>query len=262
MKRAFIIAQGFLMVFTAFFIVSFIYTIIKSIFYLVTGLQNDNPEVDECLMVMAVMVAIILFYIWYKKYGRNGLLRQIELRDVITLKNIGIYLLMGIGCQLFVAGLLTILRPLFETLFVSYDETISSLFSTDIIIVAVYVVILAPIIEELMLRGILFGRLRQGIPFVAANILQAAVFGIYHWNIIQGIYAFALGLLLGYIYERTRTLLAPILVHIFINGSGFLLQRLSFETNIPIGLVILVGAGLLFEGIYLFKKSTNFIHSV
>lgn len=262
MKRALIIVQGLLMVFAAFFIVSFIYTIVRSIFILITGIPETNPQSDYCLMVIAVMIAVILFYLWYKRYAGNGILEQTEPKDIITLKNLGIYLMMGIGCQLFVSGMLTLIRPLFEKLFSYYDETISSLFIADTIIVGVYVIILAPIIEELMLRGILLNRLRHGVSFTVANLIQATVFGIYHWDIIQGLYAFGIGLLLGYVYEKTRTLLAPIIVHVLINGSGFLVQFLKLGQYIPIVIAIIVGGGLLFVGIYIFTKSTKFIDKV
>lgn len=255
MKRALIIVQGLLMAFAAFFIVSFLYTLITSAFILITGLQDITPQVDYCLMVMAVMVSIILFFLWYKKKINNGVVEQVDPRRLFTIKNLGIYLMLGAGCQLFVAGLLTLLRPLFETLFAYYDDTISSIFVADTFIVAVYVVILAPIIEELMLRGIMFNRLRYGLPFAISNLIQAAVFGIYHWDIVQGLYAFGIGLLLGYIYERTRTLLAPIIVHVFINGLGFLMQLLEIGQFIPIWFAIIAGGGLLFVAIYLFAKS-------
>lgn len=259
MKRALTIIQGVLMAFIAFFIVSFIYTIIASVFIIITGLHEISPQVDYCLMVMAVIVSIILFVLWYIRFMRNGVVEQVELKELITFKSIGIYLMMGIGCQFFVSGVLSLIRPLFVTLFDYYDETINSLLVADTIIVAVYVIILAPIVEELMLRGIMFNRLRYGLSFKTANLIQAAVFGIYHWDIIQGLYAFGLGLLLGYIYEKTRALLAPIIVHVFINGSGFLLQLLQLGGYIPIWLAIIAGGGLLFGAIYLFAKSTKFV---
>lgn len=259
MKRALIIIQGLFMVLLAFVIVAFIYTVVTSIFILITGIQDINLQLDYCLMVIAVMISILLFYIWYKRYANKGYVEQSEIKDIIAYKNIGIYLMMGIGCQLFVSGVLVIIRPLFETIFSYYDKTVNSLFAADTIIVAVYVIILAPIVEELMLRGILFSRLRHGVSFIVANVIQAAVFGLYHWDIIQGIYAFGIGLLLGLVYEKTRTLLAPIIVHAFINGFGFLLQWLSLGRYIPITLAIIVGGGLLFGGIYLFIKNTNYI---
>jgi membrane protease YdiL (CAAX protease family) len=262
MKRALIIIQALLMAFASFIIVSFTYTIVTSIFILITGMQDVNPQVDYCLMVFSVMISIVLFYLWYRRYASNGDVEQTHIKDIVSLKNIGIYLMMGIGCQFFVSGILIIIRPIFETLFSYYDQTINSLFVADTIIVAVYVTILAPIIEELMLRGILFSRLRHGIPFTAANAIQAAVFGLYHWNIIQGIYAFGIGLLLGYVYERTRTLLAPIIVHVFINGFGFLLQWSALGQYVPTWLAVIAGGGILFGGIYLFAKSTDFIGKV
>lgn len=262
MKRALIIIQGLLMAFAAFIIVSFIYTIVTSIFILITGMQGVNPQVDYCLMVLSVMISILLFYLWYRRYANNGVVEQAYIKDIITYKSIGMFLMMGIGCQFFVSGMLIIIRPLFETLFSYYDQTINSLFVADPIIVAVYIIILAPIIEELMLRGILFSRLRHEISFTAANVIQAAVFGLYHWDIIQGIYAFGIGLLLGFVYERTRILLAPIIVHVIINGFGFLLQWLALGQYVPIWLAIIAGGGLLFGGIYLFAKNTEFISKI
>ncbi|MDD4113897.1 MAG: type II CAAX endopeptidase family protein [Herbinix sp.] len=262
MKRALIILQGLFMVLLSFVIVSFIYTIVTSIFKLITGIPDMNPQLDYCIMVISVMISIVLFYLWYRRYANKGYVEQTEIKDTIAYKNIGIYLMMGIGCQLFVSGVLVIIRPLFDTLFSSYDKTINSVFAADTIIVAVYVIILAPIVEELMLRGILFARLRHGASFIVANVIQAVVFGIYHWNIVQGIYAFGIGLLLGFVYERTRTLLAPIFVHAFINGFGFLLQWLALGKYIPIQLAVIAGGGLLFGGIYLFKKVTNYIVEV
>lgn len=257
MKKALIIIQGVLMAFGAFLTVSLIYNIVIGVFIMITGIDDIPPQVDYCLMVIAIMVAIIPFYLWYKRYMISGEVEQAKAKDVFTLRNIAIYLMLGIGCQFFLAGVLSAIRPLFETLFSYYDETISSIFVADTIIVAVYVVILAPIVEELMLRGIVFSRLRHGLSFALANVIQAAVFGIYHWDIIQGLYAFGLGLILGYIYERTRTLLAPIFVHIIINGFGFLLQVLEIGENIPIWLAIIGGGALLAVGGYLFIKSTD-----
>lgn len=257
MKKVLIVIQGLLMFLLVLIVTSFIYAIFTSGFTIFTGIEDVNPQVDYCLMVMAVMITIIPLYLWYRKLGNNGVVEQVNLKEVITLKNIGIYLMMGIGCQFLVSGVLSLLRPLLQTLFASYDVTISSILPANTIIVGVYVIIIGPVFEELMLRGILFNRLRYGISFIAANIIQAAAFGIYHFDIIQGLYAFVLGLLLGYVYEKTRTLLAPILAHVFINASGFLLQQFDLGKYIPIWLGIISGAILLFIAINLFIKETS-----
>lgn len=256
MKKALVILHGIMVALAAFFTVSLIYTLVISIFVLITGIEQVPTQVDYCLMVLAVMLAIIPIYLWYRRYIVSGEVEQAKASYVFTIRNIGVFLMIGLGCQYFFVGILSVLRPLLETLFSYYDETMDSLFATDPIIVAVYVVVLAPIIEELMLRGIVFSRLRKGLGFPLANVIQATIFAIYHWDVIQGAYAFALGLVLAYVYEKTRTLLAPILLHFIINASGFLLAVYK-GPDIPIWLAIIVGGALLVGGVYLFDKSIN-----
>ena len=53
------------------------------------------------------------------------------------------------------------------------------------------------------------------------------MFGLYHGNFLQTVYAFALGLLMIYVYERFHTLLAPILFHIGSNALGILMTETS-----------------------------------
>lgn len=66
----------------------------------------------------------------------------------------------------------------------------------------IYAVILGPVCEELVFRGVTMRLVRRALPFWAANLMQAVLFGIFHMNWIQGIYAFVLGLVLGWICEK------------------------------------------------------------
>lgn len=257
MRKALIIIQGLLSAFAAFFAVSLIYSFTREIFIATTGVEEINPQVDYCLMVLAVMVSIFVIASWYKKRLSVRSRDNTDLKKVFGIKNLCSFLMIGTGCQLFFSGALSLLRPLLNTLFSYYDETISSLFISDALIAGVYVVVLAPIIEELMLRGILFNRLRFALPFYAANLIQAVVFGIYHWDIIQGIYAFGIGLILGYIFEKTRTLYAPILVHMMINGSGFLIMETSIGQYIPVIAAAIAGGILLFGGLFSFYRNNK-----
>ncbi|NLJ96555.1 MAG: CPBP family intramembrane metalloprotease [Clostridiales bacterium] len=253
MKRALTIIQGFLMAIVAIFLVSLLYTFFISIYVIVTGIKEISPEVNYILMVIAAFVSVVLISIWYRKYMSLRQRDSIVLKKVFSMKNIGIYLMLGIGCQLFISGILAKLRPLFETLFSYYDDTIGSLFGADPLVVILYVIIIAPILEELIMRGILFNRLRYGMTFVVANMIQSMVFGIYHMNLIQGLYAFGTGLILGYIYEKTRTLMAPIFLHMTINALGIILPNLIGEKFVNGWMQIVIGLGLLIVALYLFE---------
>lgn len=86
---------------------------------------------------------------------------------------------------------------------------------------SIVTLVMAPLGEELIFRGLTLQYLRKaGLGFHAANIIQAILFGIAHMNWIQGIYAFLLGLILGWLCKRFKTLAAPMLLHMFFNFSG------------------------------------------
>lgn len=92
----------------------------------------------------------------------------------------------------------------------------------DLIAIAV----LTPIAEELVFRGVLFGGLRQRLPFVGAALITTTLFMLVHepqaW---PGVFVLAFGLALA--YERTGTLWASIATHATVNGLPLLLIALS-----------------------------------
>ncbi len=91
-----------------------------------------------------------------------------------------------------------------------------------------YVVIgiLAPFAEEVVFRGAilrkLLGMMDEKRHWVAI-VLSALVFGLVHLNIPQGIHAFLIGLLLGWMYYRTRSILPGILFHWVNNSVAFIM---------------------------------------
>ncbi|MBS7157643.1 MAG: CPBP family intramembrane metalloprotease [Collinsella sp.] len=63
--------------------------------------------------------------------------------------------------------------------------------------------------------------------FWVANVVQALLFGLMHGNIVQGLYTFATGLVLGLLYWRLGDLKFPILLHFGLNASSYLVDPLS-----------------------------------
>ena len=63
--------------------------------------------------------------------------------------------------------------------------------------------------------------------FWIANVVQALLFGLMHGNIVQGLYTFATGLVLGFLYWRLGDLRYPILLHFGLNASSYLVDPLS-----------------------------------
>lgn len=89
--------------------------------------------------------------------------------------------------------------------------------------------LLAPLLEELFFRKLLIDRLRAH-GDVAAILISALLFGLFHQNFSQFFYAFGIGLLLGYLYCRTGSYLAVTLLHMTFNiVSGVIPTLLSQE---------------------------------
>lgn len=91
-----------------------------------------------------------------------------------------------------------------------------------------YSVVAAPVAEELIYRGLTLRIFEKAFPFWAANVMQAALFGLMHMNLIQSSYAFLLGILLGLIARKYGTLKGSILCHFVINLSGNLIGYLPY----------------------------------
>ncbi|MDB5387562.1 MAG: amino terminal protease self-immunity [Planctomycetaceae bacterium] len=98
--------------------------------------------------------------------------------------------------------------------------------------IAVQVVILAPLIEELLFRVILQGALsRESPPYLAILLSSAAFVGIH--QPIDWAPLLPLALILGYVYYRRQSYLAVVLLHGLFNGISLIMAIISFSPPVP-----------------------------
>ena len=90
---------------------------------------------------------------------------------------------------------------------------------TPIWLTFILVVIIAPIVEEIISRKLIIDRLSIYGDHVAI-IFSAVAFGLLHANLYQFFYAALLGILLGYVYTKTRDVKYTIYMHMIINLMG------------------------------------------
>lgn len=125
-------------------------------------------------------------------------------------------------------------------LFTGYDEAAASSFENQNLFLLVFVVvILAPLAEELMFRGLLYRRASMYMGKLPAVLFSAACFGLYHMNVVQFVFATILGITFGYVYEQTRNLWIPILMHMGANGFSVLASDIISMQTGPIYIIIL-----------------------
>jgi uncharacterized protein len=81
--------------------------------------------------------------------------------------------------------------------------------------------LIAPVVEEMLFRGILLRGFIEQNQRGAAISYSALYFGIAHLNVYQFFLAFLLGLLLGWLYERARSLIPCVVLHAAVNVTVF-----------------------------------------
>ena len=84
------------------------------------------------------------------------------------------------------------------------------------------VVVCAPVLEEILFRGLIFESCRERFGSGVAVLVSALLFGLVHGVPVQIINAFVVGLIFGYIYLRTGSLLSVILLHVVNNGIAYI----------------------------------------
>lgn len=181
------------------------------------------------ISALSALVWIVVYGIWYKRsYVKK---RKVDIKKIFSLKSLIWITLLGLGLQFSVTMILTFVMSLAPDFFKSYEEVMNTLGMGNSLLSFVYIVLIAPVAEELIFRGVIFEKSKKVLPFVYANILQALLFGLMHFNLVQSSYAFVLGLFLGFICYKKKSLLASIYLHFVINLAGVLPNILFASEN-------------------------------
>lgn len=180
-----------------------------------------DESVTPTLFLFEVMVWIV-FGTWYyvyvfKRQNRAGNRQKLK-------KTWYIFPLLAIGCQYITVLWKAIAGELFPQKLAEYQELMSAAGMEGgkvSWLMGIYTVLLAAVGEELIFRGMTMTLFkRSGCGFWIANILQAALFGMFHLNFIQGVYAFVIGIIIGCVVEWYEALAAGMILHICFNFIG------------------------------------------
>jgi len=184
-----------------------------------------------------------------------------------------LFFMLSVGLMMF-GNIVSVVARGLVTLITGHQMTnpLDSILNADNILGSlVLVVIVAPFVEEFLFRKVLIDRVRVYGDKVAI-LLSGILFGVFHGNIFQVVYATLLGMILAYVYLKTSKILYCIGLHMAINIIGgalpLLLMRgadmnissgesLSQLENIPIqslalGMIGLIELGCMIATIVLF----------
>lgn len=183
---------------------------------------------DQYNTVATSLGGFITLAIIYKFCGEGKNIAYIYKLKRIKLKDILYIILMGIALSI----VLSILIDFLTQLFPSYEEVSNRITSqTSSILNIMCIVVLVPIYEEIIFRGIIFNHLKENYKIGIAIVVQALVFGIEHGNIVQSIYTFILGIVLALMYMYFNSIYANIMLHMIFNLFGGVIDLKLYSLN-------------------------------
>ncbi len=171
-------------------------------------------------MLVCQAMALLVFGIWY--YAVYGKKKRPGYVEEPAGKHVAVIVVLGILLQVVVSGILNVISVVAPEALTEYQELMENSGITETSLVVLFAIaVMAPIVEEFLCRGVIFHLAAHvSAKFWVANTIQAFMFGGLHANLVQGIYAFAFGLVLGYVYGKYERIWLCMLLHGVINLSG------------------------------------------
>lgn len=211
--------------------------------------MNAALTLPAALSWVAGYVAVMLFYtlldvaVWRRHFPRQaGALRIVTVAScaaiyLTLLRRAGVPLRVlenvtpgglaaAVGCAALLylmtdKGIDPLLEKKFPTSEQAYQESVQRLKQSPVSSF-LQVCVIAPIVEELLMRGVVLGGLTGSCGVVPALLISSALFALLHFNMVQTLSALLCGLALGGLYLATGSVLCCIVCHGAYNVISFL----------------------------------------
>lgn len=202
-----------------------------------SGVLYESAMLFTAVSGLLAIGVILLFYrIRRRKLGDALWLRRVEGPGLLS----GAALAPALYLAVTVA-----MMALPEAWLDSYAEASSGVSGGGVIGI-VAVVLVAPVVEEFIFRGLIMTRLAQAMPGWLAAALSAAIFGLCHGHPVWFAYTFVLGVLFGLMDLRLGSIWPSILAHMVFNGVGQILDLLPEDDVVIMGAyLVLVAAAVV-----------------
>ncbi|ELC8442519.1 CPBP family intramembrane metalloprotease [Clostridium perfringens] len=185
--------------------------------------QNLFDESSSSLhyLILDCAVQIVSIYFFAKIYREKDF-NITKIDNHMSLKTLGKYALISLGASgisvlwIFLVEFLSNYSPFIKNSLESFIER-TSIFNGEPILAFISVVILAPIVEELIFRGVVFNEVAKYKGGALPIIVSALLFGLAHREPVQIVYTFIGGLIFGFVYSKTHSLPIVMFLHMLNN---------------------------------------------
>lgn len=126
---------------------------------------------------------------------------------------------------IFIMGV--VIEPLLDIFPARYMESMNKVIIESGGLGMLMTIVLAPVLEEILFRGVIQGSASKEYGAVRGILIASAIFGIVHITPQLVINAFFSGLILGYVFYRTRSLVPVIAIHLLNNAFAYITIRMA-----------------------------------
>lgn len=216
---------------------------------IISGGRLSDPVWAMWLLTAENLLMLPVFWLLYRK-GR----KECKGKYSFGLKDMLLVILGAVcisrGINYFLA--LTFLPRLFP----GYQQVSEGINYCSLLSQIAAVVVSAPLLEEVLMRGLVYERLKEAIGSSRiAMAVSALIFGLFHGNVVQGLYAFMMGLFFVQVYKACNSLIPAVAAHIAANGASLLAGQFSWPDEfyrIP-GVYYLLTTGFLLTGMFCWR---------
>ena len=179
----------------------------------------------------------------YQKEKKKPISGVVKRRNQMRLKKDGLLIVLaGMALALFLNIVFSHLHILTSS--ETYKQVAGVQYSVSIVRGLIIYGLIKPVEEELVFRGLIYGRMRLYFPKVFCIPISALIFGCYHGNLVQAVYGFLMGCVMAWLYENYRGLTASVLFHSAANVIVFLFSMVSVLGKMASGVVASLVSGL------------------
>ena len=186
--------------------------------YYKTGFELDmipNILISEAMLIVPTFFMLL--------FGKEKVTEVLSIRKIkwstffgviaFTMASSPLVTLVNLASQLFVENTVT--------------ENSTQFLSLHPLLLIFFVGVLAPVCEEVVFRGAIFGGMKKEGNVFKAIMASGFLFGLLHMNINQASYAFVIGILLGFLVEATGSIFSSVLFHVLVNATNAVMMIVS-----------------------------------
>jgi len=203
------------------------------------------------ITVIADIICLVIFGIIYLKRSK-GKYSPLNMKPIDYVY----VLLLGLFAMYAAENLVSLIN--IEGIIGNYSDVENMLLKGGLFTQILLIGILIPIFEEVMYRGVIYGYFKEGFGLICGFVFTSLLFGVMHGNLEQGFYAFMISIVFIYGYEKFKTLLAPILMHVLNNSMTIVLNYYMTEepaySRKTVFIVMVVAFICLFSEIVIIEK--------